>query len=150
MVIQVIQGPNINMLGIREPSVYGTLSMERIHQQMEQRAKAFSDVRLDFFQSNSEGALIDCIQGCFQRAAGIIMNPGGYTHTSIALRDAISSVRLPVIEVHISNVHAREEFRHHSLLAPVCLGQICGLGAQGYELALEALVHHIKNLPFQP
>lgn len=145
MLIQVIQGPNINMLGIREPSIYGTQGMEAIHQRLEKKANTLSNVRLNFFQSNHEGALIDCIQSCFQTVDGIIINPGGYTHTSIALRDAVSSVRLPTIEVHLSNIHAREEFRHRSMLAPVCLGQICGLGTKGYELALMALVDSIGN-----
>lgn len=141
MFVQVIHGPNINMLGIREPGVYGTTSMNDINHMLEKKASQYDQVELAFFQSNSEGALIDCIQQCFQKADGIIINPAAYTHTSIALRDAISAVAIPTIEVHISNVHAREAFRHTSLLAPVCKGQICGMGVYGYMMALDAFLY---------
>lgn len=139
--IVVIHGPNINMLGIREPDIYGKVTMEDINTKLAKRAKEL-DAELSFFQSNWEGALIDRIQQCYQQADGIIINPGAYTHYSYALRDAISSVGVPTIEVHLSNIHARDTFRHHSCLAAICIGQICGLGPKGYELALEALVNY--------
>lgn len=141
MFIQIIHGPNINMLGVREPDVYGAIGMNDINQMLEKKASHYEQVELAFFQSNSEGALVDCIQQCFQKADGIIINPAAYTHTSVALRDAVSAVAIPTIEVHISNVHAREEFRHKSLLVSVCKGQICGMGVYGYIMALDAFLY---------
>ncbi len=135
--ILVVHGPNLNLLGTREPDIYGHMTLENINRIiMDYAGKHSLDVRI--FQSNSEGAIIDFIQQN-NDAAGIVINPGAYTHTSVALRDAISSVNLPAVEVHISNIHAREDFRKESLIAPVCLGQISGFGAFSYVLGLEAL-----------
>ena len=131
----ILNGPNLNLLGTREPETYGSATLKDLEQQLQ---KGFPDCRLSFFQSNHEGALIDRLhQARTDQLDGIVFNPGGFTHTSIALRDAISAIAIDVIEVHISNVHAREPFRHHSYLAPVCIGQICGLGLQGYHLAID-------------
>ncbi|GCE17425.1 type II 3-dehydroquinate dehydratase [Dictyobacter kobayashii] len=134
----ILSGPNLNMLGTREPAIYGTMTLEHIHDALRQRAATLG-VSVDCFQSNYEGALIDQIQQQREQAAGIVINPGAFTHYSIAIRDAIADAHLPTIEVHLSNVYAREEFRHHSVIAPVCRGQIAGLGWRGYVLALEAL-----------
>lgn len=135
----ILNGPNLNLLGLREPHLYGKDTLGDIEKQIKKRAQNLR-VDVEFKQSNHEGELIDAIHKCRNRINGIVFNPGGYTHTSVALRDAISAVGVPVIEVHLSNIHAREEFRSKSLLAPVCLGQIGGLGPVGYELALMALV----------
>ena len=130
----VLNGPNLNLLGTREPEVYGYGTLADLETALRQ---AFPDVSLDFFQSNHEGALVDRLHAAREEAVdGIVFNPGAYTHTSIALRDAIAGTGLAVVEVHLSNVHAREAFRHHSMLAPVCLGQIVGLGRAGYHLAV--------------
>nr|WP_320050612.1 type II 3-dehydroquinate dehydratase [uncultured Desulfuromonas sp.] len=144
MKIKIIHGPNLNMLGIREPGVYGKATLDAINHDLCCAGDKLG-TSVECYQSNHEGDLVDAIQSALSEGvAGIVINPGAYTHTSIALRDAISAVALPVIEVHLSNIHARESFRHHSYLAPVCLGQICGLGAQGYHLALMALFDHLK------
>jgi len=135
MKIVVIQGPNLNMLGIREKNVYGPMKLEDIHGQMKSFAEQ-NKLEIEFFQSNLEGEIVDRIQECMGDADGIIINPAAYTHTSIAIRDALSAVQLPALEVHLSNIHQREEFRHKSLTAPVCAGQIIGMGPFGYHLAM--------------
>ncbi|WP_069636250.1 type II 3-dehydroquinate dehydratase [Campylobacter pinnipediorum] len=133
--IMVIQGPNINMLGLRDPGMYGSMKMEDIHSQMKVVAEQYG-ADIEFFQSNFEGELVDKIQECLGEVDGIIINPAAYSHTSIAIRDAISAVGLPTIEVHISNIYRREEFREKSLIAPVCAGHIAGFGPVGYHLAM--------------
>ena len=143
MKICVLQGPNLNLTGLREPGVYGARTLEDIHRRIAQRAEELG-VEVEFYQSNWEGALIDKLHACRSTVDGVIFNPGAYSHTSYALRDAISAIALPVVEVHISNIHAREEFRHTSLITAVCLGQICGLGETGYILAMEALVERLS------
>ena len=140
MKIMVIQGPNINMLGVRETGLYGLMKMQDIHEQMKLAASQQQGVELEFFQSNFEGELVDKVQECLGTKDGIIINAAGYTHTSVALRDAIAAVSLPTIEVHITNIAAREEFRHKSLIAPVCSGSVSGFGPFGYHLALMGVV----------
>ncbi len=138
MKIQVINGPNINLLGKREPSIYGNVSFEDYLQRL--RA-AFPDVHIDYFQSNVEGEMINKLHEVGFDCDGIVLNAGAYTHTSIALQDAIRAITAPVIEVHISNVHKREEFRHKSMISCACLGVICGFGLDSYRLAVDALIH---------
>jgi len=144
--ILVLNGPNLNLLGQRQPEVYGTTTLADIEARCRAKADALS-LGLDFAQSNSEGALVDCIHGARGTHDGIILNAGAYTHTSVALMDALSSVELPTIELHLSNVHAREEFRHVSYIARVAVGVICGFGATGYELAVEAMARHLEARP---
>jgi 3-dehydroquinate dehydratase-2 len=134
----VINGPNLNLLGSREPNVYGATTLSDINMAMEHVAAELG-VSLVFVQSNSEGVLVDAVQQAADGCSGIIINPAAYTHTSVAIRDAIAAVGLPAVEVHLSNVYSREEFRHKSLIAPVVVGQIAGFGAIGYELALRGL-----------
>lgn len=134
----VINGVNLNMLGIREPGIYGKSTLKDLEASVSEKAKTLG-AEVDFFQSNFEGEIVEKIHGALGVYDGIIINPGAFTHYSYAIRDAFGSVKLPVIEVHISNIHKREEFRHTSVIAPECVGQICGLGFKGYELALEAL-----------
>ncbi|MGF1512686.1 MAG: type II 3-dehydroquinate dehydratase [Elainellaceae cyanobacterium] len=142
--ILVLHGPNLNLLGQREPEIYGNLTLERINQLLTAEAKLLA-VKLSLHQSNYEGALVDLVQTALGTHSGILINPGAYTHTSVALRDAISSVDLPTVEVHISNIHAREAFRQHSYIAPVALGQISGFGEHSYRLGLQALVHRLNS-----
>ena len=143
--ILVIQGPNLNLLGTREPEVYGKTTLEDIHNQLGTISNS-NLVHLSTFQSNHEGGLIDCIQQAKQDGIDfIIINPGAFTHTSVALRDALAGVAIPFIEVHLSNIHRREEFRKHSYLSDIAVGVICGLGVIGYELALEAAIAHLKK-----
>ncbi len=142
--VLVLHGPNLNLLGLREPGVYGTLTMEDINSRMVDLGKELG-VEVRCFQSNHEGVLIDTLHEARTWADGVVFNPGGYTHTSVALRDAISAISLPVIEVHLSNVHAREEFRHTSMISAVCAGTISGLGVQSYLLGLRGLAGLIKN-----
>lgn len=135
MKISIIQGPNLNMLGIREKTIYGALSLSALHSQLQIIADQHG-VQVDFYQSNYEGEIVDKIQECYGESDVIILNPAAYTHTSIAIRDAIATVGIPVIEVHISNIARREEFRHHSYITPVAAGVIAGFGPFGYQLAL--------------
>ena len=137
--VLVVNGPNLNLLGAREPEVYGTETLADIEARLRARAGTWTGLELVFFQSNSEGALIDWVQAHAPGAAGVILNPGGLAHTSVALRDAVAAVGTPTIEVHLSNIHAREPFRRRSLVAGACVGCVCGLGSFGYEVALEAL-----------
>ena len=141
--VLVLHGPNLNLLGQREPEIYGHLTLADIDRKLVASGKELGlDVRAS--QSNSEGALIDTLHAAKDWAAGVVFNPGGYTHTSVALRDAVVAIELPVIEVHLSNVQAREEFRRHSMIAPVCVGTIAGFGWRSYLLALSALVEIIR------
>ncbi|TFG64411.1 MAG: type II 3-dehydroquinate dehydratase [Spirochaetales bacterium] len=137
--IVIIHGPNLNMLGLREIGIYGGKSMEDINSELASEARRLN-ITIDFFQSNSEGELVTRIQKCRGTADGIVLNAGAYTHYSIALRDAISASQVPAVEIHISNIYKREIFRHTSVIAPVCIGQICGIGPHGYILALHALM----------
>lgn len=137
--ILVVNGPNLNLLGVREPGVYGSDSLESINQEISARADALG-CSVAFFQSNSEGGIVDKLHSAMGEFDGLVINPGAYTHYSIAIRDAIAAIKLPAVEVHLSNVYGREEFRHTSVIAPVCVGQIAGLGKIGYRLALEALM----------
>jgi 3-dehydroquinate dehydratase-2 len=140
----VLHGPNLNMLGTREPGIYGSRTLEDINASLSELS-ALLGVDLSFFQSNCEGELIDAIQGTVRDCHGILINPAAYTHTSIAIRDALSAAGLPCVEVHLSNIHCREAFRHTSLIAPVAVGQICGFGSDSYLLGLRALFNYVKN-----
>ncbi len=134
----VINGPNLNMLGVREQGVYGTKTLAEIASELNLEAQAMG-IDLDFIQSNHEGEIIDRIHGARGKYDALLINPGAYTHYSIAIRDAIKAVELPAVEVHLSNIHAREEFRSKSVIAPVCVGQICGFGANSYIVGLKAI-----------
>ena len=142
--ITILNGPNLNLLGTREPEIYGRETLEDINQRLARLAHAYR-VTLECFQSNHEGALIDALHEARGWAQGAIFNPGGYTHTSVALRDALAATGIPFIEVHLSNIHAREAFRKHSYFSDLARGVISGLGAQGYALALTAAFHILKN-----
>ena len=137
MKIQIINGPNLNLLGIREPGIYGKSSFETYLPQLQSK---YPDIQIDYYQSNIEGELINIMQEVGFDYDGIILNAGAYTHTSIALQDCIRSLKCPTVEVHISNVHKREEFRHHSYLSPACLGVICGFGLAGYDMAIAGIL----------
>lgn len=134
----IINGVNLNMLGIREPGIYGEETLSGLYKKISEKADSLG-VAVEFFQSNIEGEIVNTIHRCYNEFDGIVINPGAFTHYSYAIRDALSSVKVPAVEVHISNVHKREEFRHTSVTAPECIGQICGLGMDGYLYALEAL-----------
>ena len=135
--IEIINGPNLNLTGVREPEVYGTTTMEELVDGLRRR---FPEVEVGYYQSKVEGELIDRIQQVGFEADGLIVNLGGYSHTSVALRDALLAVPAPKVEVHLSNIFAREDYRHHSLVTSACRGMVCGLGLQGYEMALRALL----------
>jgi len=141
----VLHGPNLNLLGQREPNIYGVVTLENINHLLKEEGKK-QGVEVSCFQSNHEGALVDAIHQAMGKYQGIIINAGAYTHTSVALRDALAGVDLPTVEVHLSNIYRREEFRHHSYIAPMAIGQISGFGAQSYLLGLLALIDHLKNL----
>ncbi len=145
MKIVVIQGPNLNMLGIREQNIYGPMKLEQIHAQMKEFATQ-SNLEIEFFQSNLEGEIVDRIQECYGDADGIIINAAAYTHTSVAIRDAISAVSLPTIEVHISNIHRREEFRKENMIAAVCTSSIVGFGPFGYHMAMTGMVQIMNEI----
>jgi len=145
MKIVVIQGPNLNMLGIREQHVYGPMKLEQIHAQMKEFATQ-NNIEIEFFQSNLEGEIVDKLQECYGDAQGIILNAAAYTHTSIAIRDAISAISIPTIEVHISNIHRREEFRKTNMIAPVCTSSIVGFGPFGYHLAMMGMLQIMQEI----
>lgn len=146
--VLVLHGPNLNLLGKREPGIYGYVTLEAINQLLQQEADSLG-VEVSTIQSNHEGVLIDAIHAAPMRHDGILINAGAYTHTSIALRDAIAAVAIPTVEVHLSNIYRRESFRHHSYIAPVSIGQISGFGAESYRLGLQALVYHLRLVASQ-
>ena len=142
--ILVIHGPNLNLLGTREPEIYGSMTMQDINDDLQKQADK-AGVHIDFFQSNHEGEIIDKLHEARGRYDYIILNAGAYTHYSIAIRDALAAIEIPTIEVHISNIHQREEFRHHSVIAPVVIGQICGFGLESYKAALYVAVRKLQE-----
>jgi 3-dehydroquinate dehydratase-2 len=142
--VLVLHGPNLNLLGQREPGIYGSLTLTEINRLLEEEGKKLQ-ANVSPLQSNHEGVLVDAIHAALGQHEGILINAGAYTHTSVALRDAIAAVNLPTVEVHLSNIYRREEFRHNSYIAPVAIGQISGFGVQSYLLGLQALVHHLRN-----
>lgn len=139
-----MHGPNLNLLGQREPGIYGHVTLEDINQRLEHDGKALQ-VHVSSFQSNHEGQLVDRIHQALGQEQGLLINAGAYTHTSVAIRDAIAAVAIPTVEVHLSNIYRRESFRHHSYIAPIAIGQISGFGAESYALGLQALVHHLRQ-----
>lgn len=142
--ILVLHGPNLNLLGQREPGVYGSATLEDINRLLETEAQALQ-VKLSALQSNHEGVLVDAIQAARDQHSGLLINAGAYTHTSVAIRDAIAGVNIPTVEVHLSNIYRREPFRHHSYIAAIAIGQISGFGPNSYRLGLQALVHHLRE-----
>ena len=142
--ILVLHGPNLNLLGQREPGVYGSATLEDINRLLETEAQALQ-VKLSALQSNHEGVLVDAIQAARDQQSGLVINAGAYTHTSVAIRDAIAGVNIPTVEVHLSNIYRREPFRHHSYIAPIAIGQISGFGPDSYRLGLQALVHYLRT-----
>ncbi len=142
--ILVLHGPNLNLLGTREPEIYGSLTLDDINRLLIEQGRSLS-ANISAVQSNHEGTLVDAIHDALFKHQGIMINAGAYTHTSVALRDAIAAVNLPTVEVHLSNIYCREEFRHHSYIAPVAIGQICGFGAKSYLLGLQALVDILRK-----
>ena len=145
MNLLLINGPNLNLVGKREPTIYGTQTLEDIQDELLSSASEL-DAELKFFQSNSEGEMIDCIQNSAGSVDGILINAGAYTHTSIALRDALLGVAIPYVEIHLSNIYAREEFRHKSFLSDKALGLVCGFGVNSYQLALKGIVSYLKRV----
>jgi 3-dehydroquinate dehydratase II len=143
--VLVLHGPNLNLLGVREPDVYGLLTLEEIDQRLVQAGNGFG-LEVSSFQCNSEGGLIDALHRAHERVHGVVFNPGGYTHTSVALRDAVAAIGIPVVEVHLSNIQAREDFRRFSLIAPVCRGSIAGFGWRSYLLGLQALAGILEEM----
>jgi len=144
--ILVLHGPNLNLLGKREPGIYGSVTLDEINSLLEQEADSLQ-AKVLCMQSNHEGTLVDRIHAAWGVHDGLLINAGAYTHTSIALRDAIAAVNIPTVEVHLSNIYRREEFRHHSYIAPVVIGQISGFGANSYRLGLQALIQHLRQQP---
>lgn len=142
--VLVLHGPNLNLLGQREPGIYGSLSLTDINRLLEEEAQKLT-VKISILQSNHEGVLVDSIHTALGQHQGILINAGAYTHTSVAIRDALAGVNLPTVEVHLSNIYRREEFRHHSYIAPIAIGQISGFGVQSYLLGLQALVYHLRQ-----
>lgn len=140
----MLHGPNLNLLGKREPGVYGNVTLDQINDLLKQDAQALQ-IEISTLQSNHEGVLVDAIHDCLGRHQGILINAGAYTHTSVAIRDALAGVAIPTVEVHLSNIYRREEFRHHSWIAPIAIGQISGFGAESYRLGLQALVRYLRQ-----
>ena len=143
--ILVLHGPNLNLLGQREPQIYGVVTLDDINSLLEEEAFKLQ-VSISNLQSNHEGVLVDAIHEAWEKHQGILINAGAYTHTSVAIRDALSAVKIPTVEVHLSNIYQRESFRHHSYIAPLAVGQISGFGAQSYLLGLQALVHYLNSV----
>ncbi|MCT7948912.1 type II 3-dehydroquinate dehydratase [Ancylothrix sp. C2] len=144
--ILVLHGPNLNLLGLREPGVYGSVTLDEINNQLTQKAETLG-VKVSVLQSNHEGVIVDAIHAAIGQHQGILINAGAYTHTSVAIRDALAGVAIPTVEVHLSNIYRREAFRHHSYIAPVAIGQISGFGAESYRLGLLALVEFLNKTP---
>lgn len=147
--VLVLHGPNLNLLGLREPGIYGVSTLAEIDARLVELGKSLH-TEVHSIQSNHEGAIVDAIHAARDRERGIVINAGAYTHTSVAIRDAIAAVQLPTVEIHLSNIYKREEFRHHSYLAAVVVGQISGFGADSYYLGLQALVAHLEGLGGSP
>jgi len=142
--ILVVHGPNLNLLGERETPLYGKMTLKQLHHLLQEEAQVLG-VQVDFFQSNSEGILVNKIQDARKKYAAVVLNPAAYTHTSVAIRDAVAAIDIPVVEVHLSNIYGREEFRHHSLIAPVARGQVTGFGPMSYLLGLKAVVGLLES-----